>query len=127
MRAVVQHEPGGPEVLTLSVVADPVPGAADVIVDVAATALPGIENVIGQITLIVGDRQGQAAGEFTVLRDQRVGLIEQHALERGEALQGRTLAGDTIVEGSGIRLGQELAELLAGGAVLVRPEVDSRV
>ena len=45
MRAVVQHEPGGPEVLTLSDVPDPVPGAADVIVDVAATALNRLDVV----------------------------------------------------------------------------------
>ena len=39
MRAVVLHEHGGPEVLTLEDVADPVPGPDEVLVDIAATAL----------------------------------------------------------------------------------------
>lgn len=39
MRAVVLHSYGGPEVLTVEEVADPVPGPDEVLVDVAATAL----------------------------------------------------------------------------------------
>jgi putative PIG3 family NAD(P)H quinone oxidoreductase len=39
MRAVVLHSYGGPEVLTIEEVADPVPGPDEVLVDVAATAL----------------------------------------------------------------------------------------
>ncbi len=39
MRAVVLHSHGGPEVLTIEEVADPVPGPDEVVVDVAATAL----------------------------------------------------------------------------------------
>ncbi len=39
MRAVVLHSHGGPEVLTIERVADPVPGPDEVVVDVAATAL----------------------------------------------------------------------------------------
>ena len=39
MRAVVLHQHGGPEVLTLEEVADPVPGPEEVVVDVVATAL----------------------------------------------------------------------------------------
>jgi putative PIG3 family NAD(P)H quinone oxidoreductase len=39
MRAVIASEPGGPEVLTLSELPDPVPGAGEVVVDVAATAV----------------------------------------------------------------------------------------
>lgn len=39
MRAVVLHSHGGPEVLTIEVVADPVPGPDEVLVQVAATAL----------------------------------------------------------------------------------------
>ena len=39
MRAVVLRSKGGPEVLTIEEVADPVPGPDDVLVDVAATAL----------------------------------------------------------------------------------------
>ena len=39
MRAVVLHTHGGPEVLTIDDVADPVPGPDEVVVDIAATAL----------------------------------------------------------------------------------------
>ncbi len=39
MRAVVLHSYGGPEVLTIEDVADPVPGPDEVLVDIAATAL----------------------------------------------------------------------------------------
>ncbi|MCB1001697.1 MAG: NAD(P)H-quinone oxidoreductase [Ilumatobacteraceae bacterium] len=39
MRAVVLHQHGGPEVLTIEEVADPAPGPDEVLVDVAATAL----------------------------------------------------------------------------------------
>ena len=39
MRAVVLHQHGGPEVLTLEEVADPVPGPEEVVIDVVATAL----------------------------------------------------------------------------------------
>ena len=39
MKATLYHEAGGPEVLRYADVPDPEPGAADVVVDVAATAL----------------------------------------------------------------------------------------
>ena len=39
MKAVLYHEAGGPEVLQYTDVADPEPGAGDVVIDVAATAL----------------------------------------------------------------------------------------
>lgn len=39
MRAVIASEPGGPEVLTLTELPDPVPGAGEVVIDVAATAV----------------------------------------------------------------------------------------
>ena len=39
MRAVVLHDHGGPEVLTIEDVSDPVPGPDEVLVDIAATAL----------------------------------------------------------------------------------------
>jgi putative PIG3 family NAD(P)H quinone oxidoreductase len=39
MRAVVVHEPGGPEALTLGEVPDPVPAAGEVVVDVVASAV----------------------------------------------------------------------------------------
>jgi len=39
MRAVVLHSHGGPDVLTIEEVADPVPGPDEVVVDIAATAL----------------------------------------------------------------------------------------
>ena len=39
MRAVIASEPGGPEVLTLTELPDPVPGAGEVVIDVTATAV----------------------------------------------------------------------------------------
>ncbi|HEU4513148.1 MAG TPA: NAD(P)H-quinone oxidoreductase [Nocardioidaceae bacterium] len=39
MRAVIATEPGGPEVLTLTEMPDPVPGTGEVVIDVAATAV----------------------------------------------------------------------------------------
>ena len=39
MRAVIASEPGGPEVLTSTQLPDPVPGAGEVVIDVAATAV----------------------------------------------------------------------------------------
>ncbi|MBL90001.1 MAG: alcohol dehydrogenase [Actinobacteria bacterium] len=39
MKAVLYHEPGGPEVLKFEEVEDPVPGKGDVVVEVAATSL----------------------------------------------------------------------------------------
>ena len=62
MRAVVATEPGGPEVLTLTELPDPVAGPGEVVLDVAATAVnradtlqrqgkypppPGASDVIG--------------------------------------------------------------------------------
>ena len=62
MRAVIATEPGGPEVLTISEVADPVPGPGEVLIRVAATAVnkadtlqrqgvyappPGASDIIG--------------------------------------------------------------------------------
>ncbi len=39
MRAIVVREPGGPEVLELREVADPLPGPGEVVLEVAATAV----------------------------------------------------------------------------------------
>src|SRR3954464_3006775 len=62
MRAIVATEPGGPEVLTVTDVPDPVPGPGEVLVDVAAAGLnradllqrqgfypppPGASDIIG--------------------------------------------------------------------------------
>lgn len=62
MRAVIATEPGGPEVLTIADVADPVAGPGEVVLDVAATAVnradllqrqglypppPGASDIIG--------------------------------------------------------------------------------
>ena len=45
MQALLYRQPGGPEVLELVDVADPAPGARDVIIDVAATALNHLDVV----------------------------------------------------------------------------------
>lgn len=45
MKAVLYHQPGGPEVLDYVEVPDPEPGPADVVIDVAATALNRLDVV----------------------------------------------------------------------------------
>jgi NADPH:quinone reductase-like Zn-dependent oxidoreductase len=45
LKAVLYNETGGPEVLTYSEVTDPEPGAADLVIDVAATALNRLDVV----------------------------------------------------------------------------------
>ena len=45
MKALLYRQPGGPEVLEYTEVADPEPGARDVVVDVAATALNHLDVV----------------------------------------------------------------------------------
>lgn len=45
MKAVIYHEPGGPEVLQYREVPDPEPGPVDVVVDVVATALNRLDVV----------------------------------------------------------------------------------
>ncbi len=85
MRAVIATEPGGPEVLTISEVPDPVPGPGEVLIRVAATAVnkadtlqrqgvypppPGASDIIGMecsgtvaalgegVDALVGGRRG---------------------------------------------------------------------
>ena len=45
MKAIVVTTPGGPEVLELRDVADPVPGEREVVIDVRASALRTAEQV----------------------------------------------------------------------------------
>jgi len=45
MKAMLYEEPGGPEVLQYVDVPDPEPGPADVVIDVAATALNRLDVV----------------------------------------------------------------------------------
>ena len=45
MKAMLYEEPGGPEVLQYVDVPDPEPGSADVVIDVAATALNRLDVV----------------------------------------------------------------------------------
>lgn len=45
MKALIYHQPGGPEVLQHTDVVDPTPGARDVVIDVAATALNHLDVV----------------------------------------------------------------------------------
>jgi len=83
MRAVIASEPGGPEVLTLTELPDPVPGPGEVVIDVAATAVnradtlqrqgkypppPGASDVLGlecsgTISAVGPDVTGRQVGD----------------------------------------------------------------
>jgi putative PIG3 family NAD(P)H quinone oxidoreductase len=83
MRAVIAPHPGGPEVLTLADLPDPVPGPGEVVIDVAATAVnradtlqrrgfypppPGASEVLGLecsgvISAVGADVDGWSAGD----------------------------------------------------------------
>ena len=78
MRAIVVSEPGGPEVLRMAEVSDPVPGPGEVLLDVAATAVnradllqrmgrypppPGVSEILGlEVAGTVAARGEGAAG-----------------------------------------------------------------
>jgi putative PIG3 family NAD(P)H quinone oxidoreductase len=100
MRAVTISEPGGPEVLTWTEVADPVCGPAEVIVDVAATA-------VNRADLL--QRQGMyppPPGASDLLGLECSGLIS----EVGEGVTGWSV-------------GDEVCALLSGGGYAERVAV----
>jgi putative PIG3 family NAD(P)H quinone oxidoreductase len=81
MRAVIASEPGGPEVLTVTELPDPVPGPGEVVVDVAATAVnradllqrqgfypppPGASDVLGLECSGVVAAVGEGVTQWTV-------------------------------------------------------------
>jgi putative PIG3 family NAD(P)H quinone oxidoreductase len=92
MRAVIATEPGGPEVLTVTDLPDPVPGPGEVVVDVAATAVNRADTL---------QRQGKyppPPGASDVL--------------------GLECSGTVAAVGEGVgrwQVGDEVCALLAGG------------
>jgi putative PIG3 family NAD(P)H quinone oxidoreductase len=92
MRAVIASEPGGPEVLTVTELPDPVPGPGEVVVDVSATAVNRADTL---------QRQGKyppPPGASDVL--------------------GLECSGTVAAVGEGVepwQVGDEVCALLAGG------------
>jgi len=104
MRAVVLRSHGGPEVLTLEEVADPVIGPEDVLVDVRATALNRADLL------------------------QRMGLYPSPAWEAVE-IPGLELAGTVAAVGPRVtmwRPGDEVMGIVSGGAYAERVAVHER-
>jgi putative PIG3 family NAD(P)H quinone oxidoreductase len=92
MRAVIASEPGGPEVLTVTELPDPVPGPGEVVVDVAATAVNRADTL---------QRQGKyppPPGASDVLGLECSGTISAVGPEVGDW-----------------KVGDEVCALLAGG------------
>lgn len=100
MRAVVVDQPGGPEVLTVSEVADPRPGPGEVLLDVAATAVNRADTL---------QRRGMyppPPGASEVLGLECSGTVA----ELGEGVTGWSV-------------GDEVCALLAGGGYAERVAV----
>ena len=92
MRAVIASEPGGPEVLTVTDLPDPVPDAGEVVIDVAATAVNRADTL---------QRQGKyppPRGASDVLGLECSGTV--------------SALGDGV---EGWQVGDEVCALLAGG------------
>ncbi|MFI6519747.1 NAD(P)H-quinone oxidoreductase [Spirillospora sp. NPDC050679] len=92
MKAITIREPGGPEVLEWSEVADPSPGAGEVVVDVAASALNGADVA------------------------QRLGLYP--VPEGASPYPGLEASGRISAVGEGVsgwKVGDEVCALLSGG------------
>lgn len=100
MRAITINEPGGPDVLQLAEVPDPRPGPGEVLLDVAATA-------VNRADLL--QRQGKYApppGASEILGLECSGTVA----ELGEGV-------------AGLRVGDEVCALLAGGGYAERVAV----
>lgn len=106
MRAVIQSGAGGPEVLSVGEVPDPVPGPGDVLVTVAATAVnradvmqrqglypppPGVTEVIGlecsgTVAAVGADVQGWSVGDEVCALLAGGGYAEQVAVPAGQLM-----------------------------------------
>ncbi len=118
MKAMLYNEPGGPEVLQYTDVADPEPGAADVIVDVGATSLnrldvvqrngwfqmPGFEyphiagmDVAGTVSAIGSEVTDVAIGDRVVVDPSLAGVAESSKLAgRGDLFGELGIIGGTV-------------------------------
>ncbi len=118
MKAMLYNEAGGPEVLEYVDVADPSPGAGDVVVEVGATALnrldvvqrngwfqmPGFSyphiagmDVAGTVVEIGDDVEGVAVGDRVVIDPSLAGVAANSKLaERGELFGDLGVIGATV-------------------------------
>ncbi len=99
MRAVVLHSHGGPEVLTIEEVSDPVPGPDEVLVDIRATALNRADLL------------------------QRMGLYPDPRRGSGPEIPGLEFAGTVAAVGERVtmwRPGDQVMAIEAGGAYAER-------
>lgn len=104
MRAVVLHSHGGPEVLTIEDVPDPVPGPEEVLVDIRATALNRADLL------------------------QRMGLYANPYPEAHE-IPGLEFAGTVSAVGDRVRMwraGDEVMAITGGGAYAERIALHER-
>jgi putative PIG3 family NAD(P)H quinone oxidoreductase len=120
MRAIVISEPGGPEVLRLADVADPVPGPGEVVIDVAASGVnradlmqrmgfyppppgappyPGLE-CSGRVFALGEGVTGWAAGDQVCALLAGGGYAERVAVPAGQLLP--IPAGLTLTEGAAL-------------------------
>ncbi|MGZ4447085.1 MAG: NAD(P)H-quinone oxidoreductase [Nocardioides sp.] len=106
MRAVTTTEPGGPEVLTVSELPDPVPGPGEVVLDVAAAGLnradllqrmgfypppPGASDVIGMecsgtVSAVGEDVEGWSVGNEACALLAGGGYAEKVAVPAGQLM-----------------------------------------
>lgn len=121
MKAVLYHETGGPEVLQYVDVDDPEPGPADVVIDVAATALnrldvvqrngwfqmPGFEyphiagmDVAGVVSAVGDAVTGVAPGDRVVADPSLAGVSDDSKLAgRGDLFGDLGIIGGTVAGG----------------------------
>ena len=118
MKAMLYHEAGGPEVLQYVDVADPEPGAGDVIVDVAATSLnrldvvqrngwfqmPGFEyphiagmDVAGVVSAVGDEVRDVSVGDRVVVDPSLAGVADNSKLAgRGDLFGDLGIIGGTV-------------------------------
>ncbi len=121
MKAMLYHEAGGPEVFQYVDVADPEPGPADVVIDVAATSLnrldvvqrngwfqmPGFEyphiagmDVAGVVSAVGSAVAGVAVGDRVVADPSLAGVSDDSKLAgRGDLFGDLGIIGGTVAGG----------------------------